>query len=110
MKAMDKARELLKKGLVATKSFAHRAGNKAIDLGDMGALKIESSQLKVRARKLVESLGEEVYSALVDLNHITVSRETNSIRALLDEIKGVRAELRLKEKEYHSIGDKAHTA
>ena len=103
----EKVQGIFKKGFAASKKLANEAGKKANELGSMGALKIESAQLKSHADKLIAKLGDEVYSALVDMNHATVSRDTVSIREVLNEIKGLRVRIEKKEKEFQSIGLKA---
>lgn len=107
MTFVEKTKSIFNKGVSASKDLAHKAGEKAEELGSMGALKIENAQLKSQADKLIAKLGNEVYANLVDMNHATVSRDTLSIKGILDEIKGLRSRIELKEKEYRSIGGKA---
>ena len=83
MKFTERMQVILAKGITASKRLAHETGEKASELGTKGANKIESAQLKSRAEKLIARLGEDVYQALVDLNHATVSRETTAIREIL---------------------------
>jgi hypothetical protein len=89
----EKMQDLINKGVAASK-----------DLGAMGALKLEIMQLQSHVENLIANLGKEVYTTLVDANHATVSRDSPSIRDTIEEIKGLRAKIEQKEKEYHSIG------
>jgi hypothetical protein len=93
------------KGLAATRDLADRAGKKLNDTATKGALRLEGAQLKSRANKLHAKLGKEVYLRLVDMNKSTVSRENSLISELLDEIKGLRSKIELKEEEYRAIGE-----
>lgn len=102
----EKMQVLINKGVAASKELANKAGEKAKDLGAMGALKLEIMQLQSHAEKLIAKLGTEVYATLVDANHATVSRETPAIRDILKDIEELRARIERKEKEYHSIGGK----
>jgi hypothetical protein len=76
----------------------------AKDLGARGVLKIEIMQLEGRTENLVTRLGNEVYLALTGGSHATLSRDSPSIRDILTQIEGLRAEHGLLEKKYDSIG------
>jgi hypothetical protein len=76
----------------------------AKDLRAKGVLKMEIMQLRAHTGKLVSKLGDEVYTALADGNQATVSRDSPSIRDMLNEIKALRAENDRKEVEYRLIG------
>ena len=102
----ERMQSIIDKGVAASKDLATRAGEKAKDLGAMGVLRLEIVQLQSHAEKLIAKLGNEVYMTLVDKNHATVSRETPSIREVLNEIEGLRGRIEAKEKEYHAIGGK----
>jgi hypothetical protein len=103
MTIAGKMQGMFTKGVSVSKNLARKARGKAGDLGAMGVLKLEIVQLQSQAEKLIAKLGNEVYATLVDRDHATVSRETPSIRAVLKQIKGLRARNELKEKEYHAI-------
>jgi hypothetical protein len=104
MAFMKKARIILAKGFVATKGLAAKAGKNANDLAAKGALKFEGAQMKSHVDKLLAKLGKEVYYKLVDMDKSTVSRENPLISAILEEIKGINAEIDRKRSEYRAIG------
>jgi hypothetical protein len=103
----EKARNFFGKSVAITKDLADKAGKKAKDLGEMGALKIESAQLRSAAERLTMKLGNEVYVTLVDLDRATLSRDSPAIRDILTELQGIRAKIDAKEAECATIGERA---
>ena len=104
MSFSERMKELIDRGLVASRDFAKKAGEKAKELGEKGLLKIDIAQLESQAEKLIAKLGAEVYASMVDRNVETVSRDTAAISSILKEIEGLRASIEKKEKEYAAIG------
>jgi len=104
MSFSERMKELIDRGLVASRDFAKKAGEKAKELGEKGLLKIDIAQLESQAEKLIAKLGAEVYASMVDRNVETVSRDTAAISSILKEIEGLRATIEKKEKEYAAIG------
>ena len=93
MSFAERMKDMIDKGLVASRDFAKKAGEKAKELGEKGVLKLEIAQLESRAEKLVAKLGAEVYASMVDRNVATVSRDTAAISSILKEIEGLRASI-----------------
>ncbi len=104
MSFSERMRDMIDKGLDASRDFAKKAGEKAKELGEKGVLKLEIAQLESRAEKLVAKLGAEVYTSMVDRNMATVSRDTAAISGILKQIEELRATIEGKEKEYTAIG------
>ena len=104
MSFSERMKEMIDKGLVASRDFAKKAGEKARELGEKGMIKIEIAQLESHAEKLVAKLGAEVYASMVDRNVETVSRDTAAISSILKEIEGLRESIEKMEKEYSAIG------
>jgi len=104
MSFSERMKEMIDRGLVASRDFAKKAGEKAKELGEKGLLKIDIAQLESQAEKLIAKLGAEVYASMVDRNVETVSRDTAAISSILKEIEGLRATIEKKEKEYAAIG------
>jgi hypothetical protein len=102
----DKMRDLIDKGMAASKDLARKAGEKAKELGAKGALKLEIMQQQSHAEKLIAKLGNEVYSTLVEKDQATVSRNTPAIRDVLQEIEKVRDTIEAKQKEFAALGGK----
>ena len=102
----DKMQVIINRGVAATRDLAHKTGEKAKELGAKGVLKVEIMQLQSHAERLIAKLGNEVYRAFVEKDQPTLSRDAPSIRDVLKQIEGLRKEIELREKEYHSIGGK----
>ena len=62
----EKMKDMIDKGVVASRDLAKKASEKAKELGAKGVLKLEIAQLESQAEKLVAKLGAEVYASLVD--------------------------------------------
>jgi hypothetical protein len=110
MAFMEKVKEAFKKGAVASRGLANKAGRKVTDLGNMGVLKIEGVELKSQLESLMARLGTEVYESLVEKKHATVSADTRSVRSTLNDIGALRSSIAKKEREFRSIGANAKTA
>ena len=104
MKIAEKVGEFFKGGFAISKGIAHKAGKKAVELGSMGAIKIESAQLKADEKDLMERLGNEVYTALMGKNLAPITRDTPGIGELVIAITKLRKHLASKDKEYLAIG------
>jgi hypothetical protein len=105
----ERARGVFERGMSASRDLTRKARGKAKELSAMGVVKLEIMQLESRTEELIAKLGDEVYTTLVDRNHATVSRETPSVRRILDEVRELHARKEIKEKEYRSIGGKGKT-
>jgi hypothetical protein len=103
----EKMRGIIDKGVDVSRDLAGKASDKAKDLGAMGVLKLEISQMESQAHRLMAKLGTEVYRTFVEGNQATISREAPSIRDFLKEIEGLRGRIDLKEREYQSISGKS---
>ena len=104
MSFSERMRDMIDKGLDASRDFAKKAGEKAKELGEKGVLKLEIAQLESRAEKLVAKLGAEVYAGMVDRNQQTVSRDDAAVSSMLRQIEELRGTIEGKEKEYTTIG------
>ena len=98
---------IFSKGLATTRNLTKKAGEKAGNLATKGAIKFESAQIKSEEGKLLERLGKDVYSRLMDMNESEVRRDDPRLSVSLDEIKRLRSEIELKDKEYRAVGDNA---
>ena len=100
----EKMKDMIDKGVVASRDLAKKASEKAKELGAKGVLKLEIAQLESQAEKLVGKLGAEIYASLVDRKVATVSRDDPAIAGVLKEIEGLRTSIEQKEKEFAAIG------
>jgi hypothetical protein len=99
----ERMKDMIDKGVVASRDLAKKAGEKAKELGAKGVLKLEIAQLESQAEKLVGKLGAEVYTSLVERGSAAVSRDDPAVAGVLKEIEGLRAAIERKEKEYAAI-------
>lgn len=99
----EKMKDLVDKGLAASRDLAKKASEKAKELGTKGVIKLEIAQLESHAEKLVEKLGAEVYASLVERGAASVTRDDASIASVLKEIESLRAQIDRKEKEFAAI-------
>jgi hypothetical protein len=95
----DRMRELLDQGAHASKEFLSKAGAKAQDLGERGALALEIKQLESQARKLLERLGNEVYRLLAEEGEDSITAATPAIKDILAELASLKASIEKRENE-----------
>ncbi|MDR2070461.1 MAG: hypothetical protein LBP81_03455 [Treponema sp.] len=105
-KAGAKAQDWSEKGLQASKELMNKAGAKAQDLGEQGVLVIEIKQLKGQTLKLIDSLGLEVYEALVTQKAACITSETPKIKAILEEIASIKQVIEKKEEDLQNRKDR----
>jgi hypothetical protein len=99
----EKMKDMIDKGVVASRDLAKKASEKAKELGAKGVLKLEIAQLEAQAEKLVAKLGAEVYANLVERKAASVSRDDPALTGVLKEIEGLRAAIEKKEKEFAAL-------
>jgi hypothetical protein len=100
----EKMKDMIDRGVDASRDLAKKASEKAKELGAKGVLKLEIAQLESQAGKLVAKLGAEVYTSLVERGAANVSRDDPAVAGALKEIEGLRDSIEKKEKEYAAIG------
>jgi len=100
----DRLKEFIDQSVQASKDVASKAGAKAQELGEKGVLKLEISQLEGRLTKQVSRLGTEAYKVFVEQGAATLSADDGVVKAILDEIDRIRADIERKEAEYKTKG------
>jgi hypothetical protein len=95
----DKMKDLLGKGLEASKTIAVKAGAKAQDLGEKGVLKLEIRQLEGQAQKAISRLGAEIYSLFTEKGAVSVSSSDPEIKELLAELATIKESVEKRESE-----------
>jgi hypothetical protein len=78
-----------------------RARDKAQELGEVGLLRYEISQLQRQAQKLFGRLGREVFDRLAVRGEPSVSGE--ALRELVDELEGIRRRIQQKEADLRAL-------
>jgi hypothetical protein len=89
----ERMRGMFRKGVAGSRKLADGIGATVNDLGNKGAMKIEIAALKSREGRLMEKIGGEAYSTLVEMDRASLRRDTNPIRGLLDSVTALRASI-----------------
>ena len=95
----ERMKEMMEKGVAASKDFAVKAGAKAQDLGERGVLMIEIKQHESQAQKLIGRLGAEAYQTFTERGEDTLSIESSAVKSILSEIAKIKDSIEAKEAE-----------
>jgi capsule polysaccharide export protein KpsE/RkpR len=96
-KAGEKAQDWGEKGVKASKEFASKAGNKVQEMGEIGVLRFEIKQLENQAEKQVGKLGLEAYKAFTERGAKSITVDTPAIKIILAEIASIEQIITQKE-------------
>jgi hypothetical protein len=110
MAFFERMKEIIDQGVENTKKVLNSAAEKAKELGEIGVLKYEISQLEKQVEKRFALLGGNVYSILVEKNKNTVTKSTPEIKELLDEINDIEKKIDEKEDSLKKIENKEKEA
>jgi hypothetical protein len=102
----DQMREMLNKGLAASRDIVSKAASQAQVWGEMGVLKVEVIQLRSQAEKLTAQLGAEVYAAFGERKESSVSADKADIRELVSRITDIGRIIEQKEAAFRKLGGK----
>jgi hypothetical protein len=91
----DKMEQLIGQGIGTSKELFARAKDKAQELGEMGLLRYEITQLQKHAESLFARLGMTVYDKLVVKGQATVSKD--AVKELLADLQDVKQRIEQKE-------------
>jgi len=91
----DRMEQLIGQGVNSSKEALARARDKAQELGEIGLLRYEISQLEKHAEKLFSRLGMAVFEKLSGKGQATVSRD--AVKELIQELEDVRKRIEQKE-------------
>ena len=102
----EKLQKTLNQGVEASKEIIHKAKEGAKDLGDLGVLKFEISQLEGKLNKLHQEIGETVDTLLLVDGKQSVTLKTAGIKELLDEVGTIKEKIENKNKILEERKDK----
>jgi len=102
----EKMREVVNKGMAASKEALSKAGAQAQTWGEMGVLKVEIIQYRSQAEKLTAQLGAEVYAVFAEKGQKTLSAESPAIRDLIVRIRDTEKAVQDREERYRKLGGK----
>jgi hypothetical protein len=88
-KAGEKAQDWGEKGVKASKEMASKAGAKVQEMGEIGVLKFEIKQLENQAQKQIGKLGIEAYNAFVERGAKSITVDTPAVKIILAEIASI---------------------
>jgi chromosome segregation ATPase len=97
----DRMEQLIGQGFHASREVLTRAKDKAQELGEIGLLKYELSQLEKQAQKLFGRLGAAVFDMLAVKGQATVSRE--AVKELVAELEEVKKKIEQKEGDLQAL-------
>jgi hypothetical protein len=102
----EKMRDMMNKGVAASRDIVSKAASQAQTWGEMGVLRVEILQLRSQAEKLTAQLGAEAYAALAERKEPSLSAEAQEVRDLLARIADLDKLVLEKEASYRKLGGK----
>ncbi len=102
----DTMRDMVSKGMAASRDIMAKASAQAQTWGEMGVLKVEVVQLRSQAEKLTAQLGAEAYAALAERKEAALTAESPAVRDLLGRIADLGRRVEEKEAAFRKLGGK----
>jgi hypothetical protein len=102
----EKMRDVVNKGMAASKEALAKATAQAQTWGEMGVLKVEIIQYRNQAEKLTAQLGAEVFEAFAEKGRKTLSAESPAIRDLIARIRDTEKAASEREERFLKLGGK----
>ena len=103
MKFWERMQQVIDQGIETSKDVLNKAKDKAKDLGEKGILKFDIMKLEKQAEKNLLLLGSKVFELLVEKGEEAVKKDDKTIKALIDEILGIKEKIEEKEEELENI-------
>ncbi len=105
-KAGEKAQDWGEKGVKASKEIAGKAGAKVQEMGEIGVLRFEIKQLEGQAQKQIGKLGLEAYKAFVDRGAKSITVDTPAVKIILAELASIQQTIDQKEDQIKQKSNK----
>jgi hypothetical protein len=102
----DTMREMVNKGMAASRDIMAKASAQAQTWGEMGVLKVEVVQLRSQAEKLTAQLGAEVYAAFAERKETSLAADSPAVSELLGRIADIGRVIEEKEAAFRKLGGK----
>jgi hypothetical protein len=93
----DRMKEVLDKSIETSKDVLIKAKEKAQELGEKGVLKYEIMQLEKNAEKKLALLGAKTFELLVKEDKNSISKSTQGVKEILEDIKDIEEKIDGKE-------------
>ncbi|MBN1700187.1 MAG: hypothetical protein JW881_21930 [Spirochaetales bacterium] len=103
MSFWDRMQKIINDGIDASKEMLNKAKEKAQDLGEIGILKFEISQLEKQAEKNFLLLGSRVYEIFVEKQEHTIKNEQKEVKDIIQEILNIKKKIEEKEEILKNI-------
>lgn len=100
----DTMRDMLTKGMAASRDIMAKASSQAQTWGEMGVLKVEVIQLRSQAEKLTAQLGAEVYAAFAERKESSLASDAPVVRELIGKIEDIGRRVDEKESAFRKLG------
>jgi hypothetical protein len=97
MSFWERMKELVDKGIETSRDVLGKAAEKAREMGEKGVLKLEIIHLEKQGERKLTQLGTTVFDLLVKQDKTNVSKGTQGIKEILEEL--VEIEQKIDEKE-----------
>ncbi len=97
MSFWDRMKEIVDKGIETSKDVLGKAAEKAKELGDKGVLRFEIMQLEKQGERKLVQLGTFVFDLLVKQEKTSVSKSTQGVKEIIEEL--IQVEKKIDEKE-----------
>jgi hypothetical protein len=97
MSFWERMKEMVDKGVETSKDVLGKAAEKAKELGEKGVLKLELIHLEKQGEKRLAQLGASVFDLLVKQDKASVSKGSQGIKEILEDL--VEIERKIDEKE-----------
>ena len=102
MSFWDRMEKVVNQGLESSREILGKAKEKAKDLGEIGLLRYEISQIERQAEKKFGQLGVKVYEVLVLKDQAAVDKE--AVKEVLEDIRELKDRLEKLENDLKEVG------
>jgi hypothetical protein len=102
----DTMREMVSKGISASRDIMAKAAAQAQTWGEMGVLKVEVVQLRSQAEKLTAQLGAEAYAAFAERKEASLAADAPAVKDLIARIGELGRRVEEKEAAFRKLGGK----
>ena len=99
----ERMKEIVDKGIETSKDVLGKAAEKAKELGEKGVLKFEMMQLENQGQKKLTQLGTAVFDLLVKQDKASVSKGTQGVKEIIEELVDIEQKMDAKEEALKKI-------
>ena len=93
----ERSKQLLSKGARSTKEIIESAAEKSKELGEKGVARVTINQLERQIENRLAQVGRHVYQVLVKEGQQTISKGTDEIKSLLQEVEKLEEDINKRE-------------